>query len=123
MLTRKQWLLPMISGLILSGCESSEHLVPSERFTKTIKPIFDEYCIECHQGWMAEAALKLDSLENMREGGRSGPGIVPGDPDKGTIMASIVPSQEGPPTMPPASSTMSAREVELIREWIRQGAN
>ena len=105
------------------GCGSSDDAsAPSDMFSKTIKPILKKHCFECHEGFMSEAGLKLDSIEDIRKGGRNGAGIIPGDPGKGTIMMSILPSETGPATMPPYTK-LSADEIESIREWIRQGAN
>ena len=123
MSSTKEWFFRMAISLTLVGCGSSDDaIVPSDMFSNTIQPIIQKHCIECHEGVMAEAALKLDSLENIREGGRTGPGVVPGNPEKGTIMVSILPSETGPATMPPYTK-LSNEEIELIREWIRQGAN
>ena len=78
-----------------------------------IKPIFDRHCVDCHRGWFPKAGLGLDSLEAIREGGRSGPAIVPGSPEKGWIPRSLG---------LPDKHRLSAEETRLIDAWIRQGA-
>ena len=74
---------------------------------------------------MAEPALRTDSLSKMIEGGRSGPGIIPGNPDKGTILKSMLPRESGQRMYDNYGHDfrLSTDEIELIREWIRQGAS
>ena len=74
---------------------------------------------------MAEAALRTDSLSKIIEGGRSGPGFIPGNPEKGTIMMSMLPRETGQRLYDNYDHDfrLSVDEIELIREWIRQGAN
>lgn len=91
-------------------------------FDAQIKPVFDKHCIECHQGWFPSGGLRLDSAENIREGGKTGYAVVPGKPDKGLIIMSIVPRKNGRVRMPPQGERISDKKIELIREWIRQGA-
>ncbi len=91
-------------------------------FNSQIKPVFDKYCIQCHEGWFPKGKLRLDSVENIREGGKTGFAVVPGQPDKGLIIMSIVPGKNGRVRMPPQGARVSDKEIMLIREWIRQGA-
>ena len=91
-------------------------------FARDIKPIFDKHCVDCHSGWFPQAGLRLDSLEGVREGGRSGPAIVPGSPEKGWIPHSLRLPEGRRGKMPPGEQRLSAEESRLIDAWIRQGA-
>jgi hypothetical protein len=63
----------------------------------------------------------LDSLENILEGGRTGPAVVPDKPDKGLIMMMSISKGGKPAQMPPGDKDLSQKDIDLIREWIRQG--
>ena len=91
-------------------------------YARDIKPIFDRHCVHCHRGWFPKAGLRLDSLEGIREGGRSGPAIVPGSPEKGWIPRSLGLPVSHRGKMPPGEQRLSAEERRLIDAWIRQGA-
>ena len=105
--------------------QSSLSVIAAEEaisFDAQIKPIFDKHCIECHEGWFPSGGLRLDSIENIRKGGKTGFAIVPGKADKGLIIMSVVPRKNGRVKMPPMGERLHDEEIELIREWIRQGA-
>ena len=112
-------LIPMIS--LLQAAEKPSSGPDTITFKSDIKPIFDRHCIECHEGWFPDAGLRLDTLENVRKGGRTGPAVVPGKPDKGLIMLLSMPGKNRPARMPPGAKKLSDTEIEQLREWIRQG--
>ncbi|WP_421865611.1 c-type cytochrome domain-containing protein [Motiliproteus sp.] len=87
-----------------------------------IKPIFDQHCVECHEGWFPKGGLRMDSLENLREGGKNGPSYFAGKPDKGRLINMIkqVPGRFS--QMPPGEKALSEEQFQLIRRWIEQGA-
>ena len=87
-----------------------------------VKPILDRHCVDCHEGWFPKGGLRLDSLEAIREGGRSGPAIVPGSPKKGWLLYSLRLEDGRRNKMPPGDTRLSDQEMRLITEWVRQGA-
>lgn len=96
------------------------HAAEPVRFSRDILPILSEKCFSCHgqdeRGRMAK--LRLDT----REGALAA--IVPGKPGESKILARIAPA-DPKRVMPPAYShkaPLDARQVELIRTWIEQGA-
>lgn len=91
-------------------------------YQRQVQPLFDRYCVECHSGWFPQGGLRLDSLENLREGGRNGAVLFAGDADKGKLvnMIRIVPGRFT--IMPPGPAAVAKPEFELIQRWIEQGA-
>ena len=87
-----------------------------------IRPILERHCVDCHEGWFPKGGLRLDSLEAIREGGRSGPAIVPGSPEKGWLLYSLRLEDGRRNKMPPGNTRLSDQEMRLITEWVRQGA-
>ena len=100
--------------------------------TMTVSPqevmvnVFFINCIECHGKWKQEAELDLRTRAGMLEGGKSGPALVPGDPEKSLVYKRIVTDE-----MPPKKnifgdilyvSRVRAADVERLRVWISAGA-
>lgn len=89
-----------------------------------ILPIVLLRCTACHGPRVQSGNLDLRTRESMLKGGKSGPAMVPGDPDA-SLMIQRVESEACPPKelllkffvrRPPAS------EVETLKEWIAAGA-
>ncbi|MGZ0174845.1 MAG: DUF1553 domain-containing protein, partial [Planctomycetales bacterium] len=90
-------------------------------FTKDIEPIIQAHCIDCHGPDEQESQFRLDRLANMLFGGNSGePAIVPGKPNESFVLKLIQHKEPGK-EMPPDAS-LSKREIELIEQWIVDGA-
>ncbi len=91
-------------------------------YQRDIKPILDRYCVDCHSGWFADGGLRLDSLDNILAGGKQGPAVIPGQPEKGWLVNLI----RSPPgrfsRMPPGPARLSDQQVALIQAWIAAGA-
>jgi mono/diheme cytochrome c family protein len=88
-------------------------------FAADVAPIFQRWCIACHGGEEAEAALRLDSLAAVMRGGESGPVVIPGNADASLLLAKV--EHRHRPTMPPRRR-LPAPAVTLIRAWIAGGA-
>lgn len=91
-------------------------------FKTDVLPVLEQHCVDCHSGWFPKAGLRLDSLENLREGGPSGPTLIPGKPDKGWLPF-VLRADKGRYRMPPQpAERVPAAQVQLILDWIAQGA-
>lgn len=91
------------------------------RYESDIRPMFDKHCTSCHSGWFPDARLDLSSLEGVRKGGKSGPLVVAGKPDKGWLMY-VLTRASGRQQMPPEGERLSAMQIQQIRDWILAGA-
>ena len=92
-------------------------------YLKQIKPLLKERCFSCHGALKQEAGLRLDTIENMKRGGDSGPAIAPGDPSASLLMKAIRGDADAT-AMPPvgeASPLNSAQQASLAA-WIDAGA-
>jgi hypothetical protein len=91
-------------------------------YQRDIKPVLAKKCLACHGP--DEAARQMNLRLDTHDGaiGKNGAyaGIVPGSSAKSRVLARIThPTRP----MPPMGERLSASEVELIRNWIDQGAN
>src|SRR3982750_1365210 len=58
-------------------------------FEEKVRPILAENCYKCHGSEQQKGSLRLDLREMALAGGESGPVIVPGHPDKSTLVEAI----------------------------------
>ncbi|MFO0942355.1 MAG: DUF1553 domain-containing protein [Pirellulales bacterium] len=92
----------------------------AEFFHNKIKPILQDNCMRCH-GAKAEGGLKLNSRESALAGGDSGPtAILPGRAHDSEIVTRIAASD--PSVRMPPSAGLPEAQIELLKQWIDQGA-
>ena len=94
-----------------------------EFFEKKIRPVLVERCYECHSAEAAKAGklegkLALDSRAGIRQGGESGPAVMPGDVAASTIIGAL--KHEGL-EMPPGEK-LPAEVVADFVTWVQHGA-
>jgi mono/diheme cytochrome c family protein len=87
-------------------------------FTQKVRPVLVQSCYSCHTT-EASGGLRLDSHAAVLKGGNSGPAIVPGNPDKSTLIAAI--KQTGELKMPPKGDKLSDGDIANMVEWVRRG--
>ena len=87
-------------------------------FETKIRPILATECYSCHTD-SALGGLRLDSREAMLRGGKSGPAIVPGEPDKSLLIQAV--RQTGALKMPKGGKLPQA-QIDALVEWVRTGA-
>lgn len=110
------WCGSLIGLLLNAGLGRSAESV---NYLKEVKPIFAERCYACHGGLQQKAGLRVDTALALREAGV----VVAGRSDESPLLAHLV-GQEGYDRMPPPSEgeALSARQIEVIRRWIDEGA-
>jgi mono/diheme cytochrome c family protein len=114
---------PLAFALTLQGGPLfAQAAAPSqaELFEKNVKPVLTESCLGCHSAG-AMGGLRLDSREGMLKGGKSGPAIVPGDPDKSLLMTAV--RHGGALQMPLGGDKLSDAKIADLAAWIKGGAS
>ncbi len=91
-----------------------------EFFEKSVRPLLIEHCYECHSADEADGGLALDSRGGARQGGDSGPAIIPGDPDK-SLLIDAVRYTNHDLQMPPQNRLRPA-DVAVLEKWVAGGA-
>lgn len=100
-----------------------EPLVPTETasvnvsFANQILPIFQTYCVECHGGARTREGLNMTSYDALMAGSFNGAVIIPGNANESITVQLIVAGE-----MPERGPAVSSAEVQLIIDWINQGA-
>lgn len=111
-------------NLMALGCTKTKPTMPRTPgsneplgYAKDIEEIVSKFCFECHGDENQEAELDLRTANSMLSGGESGPAIVPGHPELSLLLDMI---HDG--HMPPEGETLTARDIERVRQWIASGA-
>ena len=92
-----------------------------EFFERQVRPILANRCYPCHgpAAGQGQAGLRLDSLAGMLAGGRSGPVIVPGQPNRSLLVLAI--KHDTFVQMPPKTK-LPTREIQTLAGWVKMGA-
>jgi mono/diheme cytochrome c family protein len=90
-----------------------------EFFETRIRPILANNCFGCHTNSQL-GGLRLDTLEGMKKGGKRGPAIVPGDPEKSLLVKAI--RQTDSDLKMPYGGKLRASEIGDIEAWVKGGA-
>ncbi len=89
-----------------------------------VLPILLLRCTACHGRNKQEGGLDLRSRELILKGGKSGPVVVPGNPEE-SLLVKRVAAGEMPPhkrLVEAAVKPMEPEELEKVKAWIAQGA-
>jgi len=92
-----------------------------EFFEKQVRPLLVKRCFECHGGTKAGGGLSLQTAAGWRNGGESGPAILPGKPEESLLIKAI---NYGEIEMPPSDKRgkLSADEIAILTKWVARGA-
>ncbi len=91
-----------------------------EFFEKKIRPVLIQSCYECHssQSDPPKGGLRLDSREAARQGGDSGPAVVPGNPGESLLVEAV---RHESFEMPPKAKLSDEAIADFVK-WIKIGA-
>ncbi|NNE04849.1 MAG: hypothetical protein HKN15_03895 [Xanthomonadales bacterium] len=108
--------------LALASCSATETV----SFANDVKPVLDQYCLECHQpgGAGFEASgLDMSSYQGIMKGTRNGPMVIAGD-SMGSNLLVLMEGRADPSIKMPHGGAIEvpASEIQTIKAWIDQGA-
>jgi WD40 repeat protein len=91
-------------------------------YYKEVRPVFQANCQGCHQPAKVKGDYVMTDFKRLLSGGDSKlTAIVPRNPTKSNLLKLITPV-DGKAEMPEGKKPLHAAEIELIRNWIAQGA-
>ncbi len=95
-------------------------------FETRIRPVLSEKCYSCHSQRESrmKGGLALDTAEATRQGGDSGPAVVPGDPEKSLLILAIR-HTDADTAMPPENKggKLPDAVIKDFEQWVRDGAH
>ena len=111
------WAAVLASGIVVPGAAQD-----GDFFEKEVRPILANRCFACHGPHAGEgqAGLRLDSLDGMLRGGRSGPALVPGRSGRSLLIHAV--NHDTSLQMPPKSK-LPIDEVRTLTRWVDAGAH
>ena len=115
--------LVVVRLITLSG--GGQNLAAQEvSFTRDIRPLLNEHCMDCHGGVKQAGDLSFKYRSKVFEPTKSGAiAVVPGRPTESELIARITTHDESDVMPPPESeSKLGEAEIQLFRQWIQQGA-
>lgn len=92
-------------------------------YLRDIKPLLRERCYSCHGVLKQKSDLRLDTVELMLKGGKSGPVVVRKDA-AGSLIVRRVTAAQLDERMPPEheGEPFSSVQVQRLQDWIQAGA-
>jgi cytochrome c/WD40 domain-containing protein len=110
---------------VLTCCVASH--AQTVDYTKQIVPLFDTYCIDCHDDTDADGEFRLDTFANLMKGGKEGVAIVAGKAND-SMLVKFLEGHSGRggknEFMPPGKrEKLKPAEIALIKAWIDLGSN
>ena len=82
--------------------------------------IFQSRCISCHSAGQSAWRVPLDTREEVLNSPREL--VIPGNADESGLIIAVIRNDNK--RMPPAKagSALSQQEIEMIKQWINEGA-
>ncbi len=93
-------------------------------FERHIQPIFREHCYACHGPKLQESNFRLDSKQvalGVADFGE--PPIIAGNSAASPLMQYVTHQEAGMEMPPLPEEQLTPQEIELLRNWIDQGAD
>jgi hypothetical protein len=116
--------LVLIVNLLFFCCVASNEVCWGGEvlFARDVQPLFAKHCLLCHGPDQSEAGLRLDLAETAYTELESGErAVVPRRPEESELLRRVTESDESM-RMPPEGAGLSKKEIETLRQWIRDGA-
>ncbi len=112
-------ILVVCLGLYLSFTGCKENRID---FNTQVKPILNKRCISCHGGVKRNAQFSLlfrhEALDTTESGKVV---IVPGHPEKSEMIRRLA-AKDPEERMPYKEEPLSQEEVNILKQWIKEGA-
>ena len=91
-------------------------------FNKEIVPILQQRCVECHGPDKQKGKLRLDTHADFLKGGKDGEIVKAGDAANSEVYKRVILPKDNDDRMPPKGDSLTAPQIELIKNWINEGA-
>ncbi len=91
-------------------------------FATQVKPLLTSKCVNCHHAGALFGELNLENRAMAFKKRVNGPVILPGKPDSSALYMVLKMPPKNPKAMPPNGHRIADKDVNLIYDWIKQGA-
>ena len=98
--------------------QSGSRIAAADLFTQQIAPLLERRCLSCHNSVDRRGQFSLQTQHEALQSGH----VVPGQPADSQLLT-VITSQNGKaPEMPGSGPPLTPAEVQLLQQWIQQGA-
>src|SRR5258707_6191300 len=87
-------------------------------FENKVRPVLSNNCYSCHTGSKL-GGLRLDSRQGLLTGGKTGPALVPGEPEKSLMITAI---RQTTGLKMPMGTRLNDAQIEDLVAWVKAGA-
>ena len=116
-------------GFVMGGCKQDQGPIEDDSDNGNVsydqvQAIFDQYCISCHPSsgnLDLRRGQSYNQLVNVPASGYQGLRVSPGHSDQSVLFGKIDGSGRYGSNMPLGGS-LSQQQIDLIKDWIDQGA-
>lgn len=114
------------SALLLAGAVMLRpHTAAAARhvdFNRDIRPIFNSQCMACHGGVKQAGGVSFSYRDQVLGKGKSGrPTVIPGRPNASELIARVT-ARDPELRMPLHGAPLAPQQIELLKQWIEEGA-
>ncbi|NWF65535.1 MAG: hypothetical protein HXY38_14655 [Chloroflexi bacterium] len=86
-------------------------------YANDVLPILEAKCVKCHGGERVREGLDLRTYDSLFAGSDNGPVITAGDANDSLFVQLIVEGE-----MPTRGAPLTPEELQIIIDWVNQGA-
>ncbi|MDG2093925.1 MAG: hypothetical protein P8J89_01470 [Phycisphaerales bacterium] len=91
--------------------------------TGSVESLLEARCAQCHGVRKQKAGVQVFPVAEIFAGSREDWVVIPGSPEKSSLLERIKLTEGHDDIMPPSGPPMTAGEIERIEVWIREGAD
>jgi hypothetical protein len=88
-------------------------------FAHEVVPILKAKCAECHTNGKSKGGLSMDTRASLLAAKGV---VVPGKPGESELLKRVHKPDGDEERMPPKGDRLTAKQIETLTEWVRQGA-
>lgn len=110
-------LAPTLEAIPPTQAAPTESAASGVSFTNQVLPIFQTYCVECHGGRLTRQGLTMTTYNDLMAGSFDGAVVFPGNANDSLVVQLIAAGE-----MPERGPAPSSAELQIIIDWINQGA-
>lgn len=121
---KSKWILTGAAAVVLLSSFSFLGIFSHQiDFNEEVKPILNKHCMACHGGVKKAGGVSFLFEKDMYEPAKSGKfPVVAGDAEESEMMRRILLPEGHEDKMPKDGPPLSPEEVEILTQWIDQGA-
>src|SRR5262245_40979715 len=114
--------LAACAALLVCGGWAAASAPPARaNYARDIKPLLRERCYACHGVLKQKGGLRLDTAALLREGGNTGPAVVPRQAEDSLLLDRVSEPKESR-RMPPEGPPLTPGQIAALRLWVQHGA-